>query len=208
MKQHVVVGIGGVARAGKDTLGTLLRNFAFDRGFGIISFAFADALKRDLDPILTAKYGISAWTTDPKEKAIIRPDLVAHGKNKRAESNGRYWIEQLNGEVRTYLDPRDVEPSPTFLTVTDVRYATHADDEAGWVKALGGRVVYLERIGPDGKPIGPANEEEAINDPLVRAAADHFISWPTFVTNDLPKTTRPYIETIWEKLTSPLSPAQ
>ncbi len=199
--KHVLAGIGGVARAGKDTFATLLRQEAFNNDYSTITFAFADALKSDLDEALKAKYGISAWTQDPAEKKVIRPELVAHGKGMRDKTGGRYWINQLDELVKTNaLSPNDLPHSPCFATITDVRYATHPDDEAGWVKSLGGKLVYVERILPDGTTVGPANDEEAANDALVREAADIMVSIPTFGEDYLLRM-RPYVIQAYTELT-------
>ncbi len=191
-----LLGLASVARGGKDTFASLLVAHLTSIGQPVATHAFADVLKRELESTIWAKYGISVWTQDSKEKAIIRPELVALGKQRREESNGTHWIKQIDPVVRAGLT------AGVHQIVKDTRYATHAADEAGWIHSLGGKVIYIERLLPDGKPVPPANEEEAVNDPLVRAAADFVVQWPTF-GQDYLDMMRPFVLNAWSEVTKP-----
>ncbi len=188
----LLIGLASVARAGKDTFAALLVEHLTALGQPVSTWAFADSLKRELEPVIRTKYGISVWTQDTKEKTLIRNELVALGRRRREESNGRHWIEQIDSSVRAGLD------AGIHQVVKDVRYATHAADEAGWIHSLGGKVLYIERM-VDGVPVPPANEEEEINDPKVRAAADLVVTMPTFGADYLDKM-RPYVQSAWSQL--------
>jgi hypothetical protein len=188
----ILIGIGGVARAGKDTFAKLLVEYAASKGRVVSSFAFADELKRELEPFFKT-FGSTAFETDPEKKKKIRPILVAHGREKRLVSNGRYWIEKIEPAVKDALERGDI------VLVTDTRYATHDADEAAWVKSLGGKIVYVERL-IDNVPVAPANEEESLNDPLLRKAADIIVSWPTVenLQKNIDKLT-PFVDTVWSQ---------
>lgn len=154
--------IAGRARVGKDTFARTSNDL-----FGYMPcIAFADALKEEINDEMVRRYDISAFTQDPKEKSVIRPHLVELGRKRRAE-DVNHWVKKVEPEVKEWL-----EAGETVL-VTDNRYA----NEARWGKALGGKVLYIERIQEDGRPVPPANDEEAANDAEVRALADYVLSW-------------------------------
>lgn len=170
---RMVVGISGVARSGKNLFVTLSKEHLASNGYRAASFAFATLLKQEIDAELRARYGISAFTQDTKEKDVIRPALVELGQRRRAESKGRYWIDQLIPLVERAWGYYDV------VMIEDVRYASHGTDESGWVKSLGGKVLHIQRVLENGEIVGPANREEEVNDPMVRAVADLPLMWPT-----------------------------
>lgn len=194
--KSTLFGIGGVARSGKDSFANLLLDHVqINLGQGMASHAFAQELKREIDPFLKARHGISAFTRDSNEKAIIRPDLVAWGKMRRDESNGTHWIRQIESLVTHQL------ACGVDVIITDVRFNTHDRDELAWIKSLGGKVVYIERVLLDGSILPPANEEEAANTFKVREAADLIVTVPTFLENHLDNM-RPFVLNAYSQLTS------
>lgn len=191
----LILGLSGVARSGKDSFATLLIEHLASLGQPAARWAFADQLKRELEPVIWAKYGLSVWSQVSAEKAIFRDDLVAHGRLRRTESNGTYWVKQIDASVRAGL------AAGVHQIITDCRYATHEEDEADWIKSLGGKVVYIERILIDGSSIlEPANEEERLNTFRVKAQADLVVTLPTFLENPLDNL-RPIVQATWSQLT-------
>lgn len=176
MSTGQLLGIAGTARAGKDTFASLLTAHLSNRK--VSSFAFAAALKAELEPFFRS-FGGTAYETDSARKALIRPILIAHGREKRLVSNGTYWIKTIEPAVKEALDRGEV------VLVTDVRYNTHESDEVSWIKSLGGKIIYIERLDETGAAIQPANDEERDNDPLLRKGADVTLVWPTTDTNSL-----------------------
>lgn len=166
MTKPTLLGIAGVGAAGKDTFYTLLRDHLSDRT--VVRMAYADALKTELDPMFRA-FGATAFETDPHLKTLIRPILVAYGCAMRVLTNGAYWVDKLEPSVRRVLGRGET------VVITDNRFP----NEIGFIHGLGGKVLYLERVGPDGKVVPPANDEEAKHDPYLRANADLTVSWPT-----------------------------
>lgn len=183
----LIVGCAGRARAGKGTFITLLSDILseYDPARRITEYAFATALKQELDQMLTRRFGISAFTVNTEHKKVIRPFLVERGAGARAEDPD-YWIKVLDAPVRAAIAAgRDV-------AIGDTRYL----NELRWVHSLGGKVIYIERIQPDGTPVPFANDEETRNDPLVEAVADIRLTWPTLPLDQL----RPYVERVWREL--------
>ena len=177
--------LAGRARAGKDTFANLLTERVQRDGRTMTRLAYADELKREIDPFLKLRHGISAWTQDNAEKAIIRPDLVAWGKMRRNE-NPDYWIRKVAPAATEALRNGNV------VVLTDNRYG----NEAKWGQFLGGKVVYIERTLPDGSIVPAANEEEATNDPDVRAAADIFVKWDTLPLDKLSQI----VDDVWSQV--------
>lgn len=158
--------LAGSAGCGKDTFYALLHDYLSDHM--VTRYAFADELKRELDPMFRA-FGATAFETDPHLKTLIRPILVAYGCAMRVLTNGAYWVDKLDPAVKAAM-ARD-----ELVVVSDARFP----NEVVWGKSLGAKVIYLERIGPDGKLVAPANKDETENDPYLRANADLTVSWPT-----------------------------
>jgi hypothetical protein len=180
-----LIGIGGVARAGKDTLCKLLQKHYFPNAQRV---ALADELKFDIDPFLKEKTGISAWTTDPTKKTLIRDMLVAYGKVKRQQTGGTYWTNLAQSKVNACKN------IGMRAIVTDIRYNEFEFDELYWLKNFNkGFLIHLSRIDEDGQLVPPANNDEKLNDSLISKAADIKICWPTVsdmetLVDYLPKT--------------------
>lgn len=183
-----LLSLSGRARVGKGTFVSLLRRVIPHRH--VEEVAFASALKTELDPILRARFGISAFTADDAEKRIIRPHLVARGAGARAV-DPNHWVKLVEPTVKAALDRGDV------VVVSDSRYRNECD----WVHSLGGKVIYIERIGPDGFPVPPANEEEATHDAAAREVSDYLVSWPTYTTNTL-DSMLPHVQAVWRQVTT------
>jgi hypothetical protein len=187
-----VLGLTGVARSGKDTFCAVARKIMTERGLRVQRFALADDLKSDVDAFLLDKFGISAWTSDPENKTIIRPFLVWYGGVQRKRSNGTYWTSRVTKKIN--------ESDADVAIVTDVRYDVFPHDEIQWLQqTMGGKLVHVSKYtwgvnwaGDPSKPINSdspqdyrrvrifveaPNEDERNNDPKLKAKADYRIEW-------------------------------
>lgn len=136
-KTPIVIGVGGFARSGKDTFVKIARKILSEHGYGSVKFAFADALKEEIDPFLIQHYGISAWTEDSEEKKLIRPFLVAHGCGKRIQTGGKYWIEKIDKSIK------NVHPNEDVVFISDCRFP----NEVEWVhEKWAGWFVHLRKF--------------------------------------------------------------
>ncbi len=199
------IGICGVATAGKDTFFTILSEYLRVHGIVAKRFALADKLKEEISPYLQSQFGISAWTTNPEEKKLIRPSLVAHGFVRRQQSKGTYWTKQIEGPLQEAMK-NGIVP-----VVTDIRYAEFDLDEVYWITKFGGKLAYITRYQeieveevqawaegrePYSKKkvfVQPPNEDERRNDPKLRMAASAIIEWDTVVSPTL-NNLYPHIE--------------
>jgi hypothetical protein len=170
----IVIGISGVATAGKDLFATILINQLQASGKTVSRYALAAALKEECDSFCKEKLGFSAYTQKPEEKVIIRPLLVWYGDAKRKQTNGKYWVNIVHNKL--------LNDKSDYAIITDVRYAHYSEDEIQWAKnQWNGIIVHVTRStkSKDGivTIIPPANDHEAINDPKVKVLSDYQVNW-------------------------------
>ena len=186
----MVIGLSGVAGAGKDLFFSLLSN-----KLNCQKFSLADALKNEVGLFSYPQYGIDPLNCSREEKNIIRPLLVLHGTFKRGQSEGRHWVEQLNKKILL----NNINDS--IVVITDIRYDDYPKDEVFWLKKeLGGVLVHIsmyeELIRLNGRKkefVQPINGEEERNDPKLKSQADYIVEWEK-AKNDKEKELEPYID--------------
>jgi hypothetical protein len=160
----MIIGIGGYARSGKDTFGEALVKILHNYGIKSKTFALATQLKFDIDFLTKGDFGISAFTKNDAEKYIIRPLLVGYGEAWR-KANPDHWLEILHSNLESNM----------LTIITDVRY----ENEADWIIKNNGNVIYLNRKLPNETYVQPANNEEAVNSPLVKNKSCFEFCWET-----------------------------
>ena len=76
--------------------------------------------------------------------------------------------------------------------ITDVRY----QNEMEWIKnTMGGKNIYIRRNG-----VLPANNEEELNDPILRSMADIILDLPNFPTDSLNEDCADFLKAKTEKI--------
>ena len=179
-----MIGIGGLARSGKDTLAKNLSEvIERDWGCEVKIFSFAQELKSQMDEFLIKNYGISAFTEDTEEKNIIRDLLVCHGETMKKFYEKTVWADIV-------IDKIDSDPERFFPIISDVRF----DFEAERVQDQGGSVIHISKIGNK-----PPNEIEAKNDPLVSKVADLNHTWPSYEPDQMEECMG-HAEILWQML--------
>ena len=181
-----VIGIGGFARAGKDTFVKIACDILKKNGYNPIRIAFADILKEEVDEMLKANnFKLDVYTNDPEEKAKIRPLLVWWGCTRRTLSpDGLYWIDYIEQTMGDYIND-GTNPEKKVFLISDVRFP----NEAKWIhENWSGWFIHLKRytiVPDDDRPMGfplaawkaggfpkeydiAPNDEEAIQDPLIQ----------------------------------------
>jgi hypothetical protein len=178
MSNKKVIGLSGVARAGKDTFAAILEMKLQQAGKSVKKVSLAGPLKQQCDSFLTSNLGISAFTQVTEEKNIMRPFLVWYGDAQRKRTDGRNWIEHANKEIQ--------ESNYDYYIVTDIRYDAYEKDELYFLKnEVNGILCHISKFTMLGNPfqpdhklfVQPANEHEALNDPKIRIAAHHRVQW-------------------------------
>lgn len=177
-----VIGLGGVARSGKDTFAGILSYKLQQAGKSVRRIALAEPLKVHADEFLVKYLNITAMTPASEEKQLIRPMLVWYGDVQRKRTNGRYWIDIAKKVIE--------ESNYDYYIITDIRYDVYEKDELYFLKKeMDGILCHISKYKlirtQDGYStniqkefVQPANDHEAINDPKIKAAADHIVEWP------------------------------
>ena len=169
-----VIGLGGIAQSGKDFFFTNLKKTTKRN---VIRFAIADELKKELFSLIKNTYNVDIFNCSAEDKEKIRPMLLSHGKIRRNDSKGRYWINKISEKVKDAA-----KDEKNIVVITDIRYDEFAEDEVDWVKKeLNGFFVHISKYTEDKgvKVFGlPPNEDEAINNPKLIEKADYLIEWP------------------------------
>jgi len=117
-------------------------------------------------------YGISAFTTDPIEKELIRPFFVSHGKIKRSITKGQYFTDLVQERVNL------LKENNILGVCTDIRYAVYPKDEIFWLKQVnGGKYIHINRFDKNGSKILGANPDEIENEKVLSKMADYTLNW-------------------------------
>ena len=193
----MVIGVSGVAGAGKDTFFRIFQGLLKNRK--VIRFALADALKKECSKWTLPYYGIDALNCTREDKELIREFLVFHAKYMRDKTEGRHWIAQLHEELLPFVDSDDI------AIVTDVRFGEYGEnDEINWIKnKLNGILVHVSMYEAHSDSnegvlyrnfIPPANEEEFKNDPLLKENADYLVEWPKVEEKDFKNPIQHHVE--------------
>tara|TARA_Y100000361_G_C11141750_1_gene335524 strand:+ start:577 stop:1128 length:552 start_codon:yes stop_codon:yes gene_type:complete len=161
----MIIGLSGLARCGKDSFFSFAEKYFLEKGEQCKRFAFADELKRECEEFLLKNFSISPWTDEDEEKKIIRPLLVSYGMAKREISNGTYWVLKIQKQVEEFSNDK------THSVITDVRFKNEVDI----INKLGGITIHITREGNE-----PPNEEERINDPIVKLNCKEIFCWQDF----------------------------
>lgn len=129
----------GFIRSGKNSFANFIEKELKDSAPNLVveQFSFAEHLRQELFLFINDNFNIDAFTEDDKEKAIIRPLLIAYGNAKRQISNNQYWIEKIHKKIaRSNCD---------VALITDLRFAETEDDELGWLKKNRGFNFHIKR---------------------------------------------------------------
>jgi hypothetical protein len=181
-----IIGLGGVARSGKDTFAGILSLKLLQAGKKVRRVAFADPLKTQVDEFLIKNLGITAFTPNSAEKTLIRPMLVWYGDAQRKRTNGRYWIDI----AKKAIEESDYE----YYIITDVRYSFYEKDELYFLKnEMSGTLCHISKYEWKSQPqqydditgvvhykefVAPANDHEQENDPKIKQLSDYRVEWP------------------------------
>ncbi len=168
MFQSKIYLVGGVARSGKDTVTKAFIQRLSNLDIYAKRYAFADELKKQLDPFLRMHLGISAFTEDQKEKELIRPILLAWGKICR-DTDENYWAKIVAEKIRN-------EPYPHVVIISDYRYPNEH-------KYLGGKTIHLTRVKENGETFPPVGKDEETYDSILLEEANYKLSWKNYSDN-------------------------
>lgn len=187
-----LIAISGAARSGKDTLANMLKKFFSNRKTQ--QFSFALPIRQQLFTKLMLDYGISSFTTDSKEKAIIRPHFIEYATRKRKKDED-FFVKSLDEQISPILK------TGVIGIISDLRF----ENELRWLRKKCGVLIYVERFDNEGNLILPASQDEKENNPILKKNADLIIQWETEDDFDkLYEKTRPKLEDFFKF--SPVEP--
>lgn len=177
MNNIKLIGIGAIARVGKDTFANCLIELFKNDGFFVKKYSLANELKKDVEKFLFDKCSIDVWTQDTQEKAKFRDLLVSYGKIQRARTHGTYWTNILQKQILE--DAKNIDRNMQLIAIVpDIRYAEYVSDEHFWIKSQNGILIYLDRV-ENGELVQPANLEEKNNSPIIKNHSDFTVVWET-----------------------------
>jgi len=170
---NFIVSIAGKARSGKDSICQAFIKQLADNGILAKRYAFADELKKELDPLILFNFGISAFTEDEEEKKLIRPLLVTYGTELWRKVDLDHWIKKVEAAIKN-------DPRPHVACVSDTRFP----NESNWCIKNGGYLLHIDRLDETGQKIPPASEDERIYDEVLYLDSHYRFEWPTYGIND------------------------
>jgi len=192
----MIIGITGVARSGKDTFYSILKKYLKEKNIDCQRIALADELKKELGDFVEKKFKIDLNKCDGSDKELIRPLMVAYGKCRRVQTEGKYWTSLVDPKVK------ELKKENMLPIITDIRYIEYKEDEYSWLKSHNGILIHLSRKLDDGSFVPPANIEEKSNDNKLKAVADFTICWDTCQdTNFLYELMQKNLRNIYDRLT-------
>lgn len=191
-----LIGVGGFARSGKDTFVGISKKILERNGYNLVRVAFADKLKEEIDLMLqTNNFSADVYTQDTQTKSLIRPLMVWWGCQRRNESNGLYWVKNIDEKIKNFITEcfyADIDTSKLVFMISDVRFP----NEATWLHdSWDGKFIHLRRysnvysespvvingVSRNDLPIrmfdSAPNEEEEAQDPLIQEIADYKLEW-------------------------------
>jgi hypothetical protein len=174
-----VIGVVGYARAGKDTFASIALDILKENGIKAKQYSFAGALKDEVKDFLQKNCGVDVYTQDTELKKDIRDFLVWYGTTFWRKRDPKRWIRGVDNQLKS--DGNDVD----IAIVSDVRYP----NEGEWVHSWAGYLVHVaafhreQFLGHESPPIkrvflDAPNEQERLNDPIVKKMADYKLEWP------------------------------
>ena len=168
----MILAISGKKRVGKNFLSQGLINQLEKMGLRAKNYAFADELKKELDPLFLLNAGVSAFTEDPAEKELCRSVMIAYGTGYWRKKDPDHWIKKLAAQLKK-------DEQVDVAIISDVRFP----NEINWLKSIGGKIIYLIRKDDSGNEFPPAGIDEETNDPILRKEADFIFSWGDYSNN-------------------------
>jgi hypothetical protein len=172
-----VIGVTGFARAGKDTFCAIAKDIFAKYNVVATQYSFAHVLKTEVAPFLRDNCDCDVWTQDTEIKKDMRDFLVWYGTTWWRKRDPKRWIRHVDVALKA--------EQPPVAIISDVRYP----NEGEWVHSWGGTLVHVAawkwQDGRDGygdsvtfkAEFEAPNEQEKLNDPLMRAMSDVKILW-------------------------------
>lgn len=172
-----VIGVAGYARSGKDTFCAIAKDILAKYNIVATQYSFANTLKKEVEPFLRDTCGCDVWTQDSEIKKDMRDFLVWYGTTWWRKRDPKRWIRNVDVAMKN--------EQPSVALISDVRYP----NEGEWVHSWNGALIHVaawkwedrrDGLGdtvPTKVEFEAPNEQERINDPIVKAQSDYKLLW-------------------------------
>jgi len=184
-----MIGISGVARAGKDTLAKYLKSIIErEMKCDVEIVHLADKLKSDLDKLISCNFNFQVFSENDQEKQLMRPILVSYGEAMKKKWGKDVWMKKLHEEIKSRKNKK-------FFIIADARF----DFEIDYIRdEFSGFSVHVSKINNEGVLISkPANDVEKENDPLAQEKCDIIHSWPEYQPDKMEEC-KAHAQMIWQ----------
>lgn len=175
MSRFGVIGIAGKARSGKDTVADFIV-----AAIGGYKYSFADPMRA----MLNAGFGIdmhSKYWQDRKEDPI---PILGKSPRQMLQTLGTEWGRQLvNDKVWLILANQKLLRRGPGMVIDAIRFQNEAD----WVRSVGGQVIHIER--PGVQEVNPHSSENGV----LRAPED-----PVIINNGTLEDLQVHIRKLYE----------
>lgn len=185
----IIIGVTGFARTGKDLYCNIAKEIFSKNGLVAKRYAFADELKKEVEPFLRDLCGVDVWTQDTEIKTDIRDFLVWYGTTFWRRREPLRWVSRVEQAIKN-------DKNIDVALVSDARYP----NEGHWVHANEGWLVHLskyKKYSTDGgrtweRSFQQApNKEEETNDPIVCKMSNYRIEWEDMTNSGAVKINLP-----------------
>jgi hypothetical protein len=177
MRQLKQINIIGTRRVGKDTFFNLL-NKRYPNKYK--RYAFADALKNDLQQLFTEQFGVDIHNLDGQIKEDLRPILIGYGTAWR-KLDPLHWVKAVKENSLK-------SGNGTIPVVVDTRF----ENECLYSTKVYKDGVYFVRIKRQNGP--EPTQEELLNDKNLDKYIDYTIDWPSLKEGQPIDDLLPFVE--------------
>jgi hypothetical protein len=173
----IIVGIGGCSRVGKDTWASFLMEYLLEKSripLDIKIFSLASTVKEECKKTVWDKYKLDVFSPRSEEKSLFRDLLVEYCDQKRRETNGQYFIDDLKLRVYQWWSRKNYSPR-SIVIVPDIRQKEYFYDEPDF--ALNHGVFLTLDLIKNNQLVQPANEQERVNYPKLKLLTNRNFVW-------------------------------
>lgn len=176
-----IFAFSGYGTVGKTTAANALESILNKKGSTVYRCSFAYELRKELARFVEKQLGFSVFTTNPKEKVILRPLLVTWGTDIRRKLDENYWVKKMK---LTFNNIKKNNDHDSVVIVDDLRF----ENEAEWIHNEGGKIIFLNR-----QNINPINNDEnTYTRPLMALDYVTTIDYPNFSPEGIQESVRDF----------------
>lgn len=180
----IIVAFSGSVGAGKSSVASLVESYvSLHHNPYTFTLPIAYALKKELQPIVWNKYGVSSFSEERADKVLFRDDLIRHAEEQR-NKDPYYWINQWQkraDELSNECLFASAEYPPLFI-IPDLRHADtdNGDIDMDVLHEEGALTIHVEQYKDEHcteYAVFPYGESEERNDPFLKSKSFFNYRW-------------------------------